>query len=127
MSRHAAPMRRRRFLQASAAPFALVLGLDAAAQASEPQKYGADTMPGGVVDNPLVFVTIDADGTVTIVAHRAEMGTGVRTSLPMVVADELEARWDRVKVVQAPTDEARYGSQNVDGSRSMRQIGRAHV
>ncbi len=50
------------------------------------------------------------------------MGTGVRTSLPMVVADEMEARWERVKVVQAPGDEARYGNQNVDGSRSMRHF-----
>lgn len=115
-------MLRRRFLQASAAPFALVMGLDAAAQTAGPQKYGADTMPGGTVDNPQVFVSIAADGTVTIVAHRVEMGTGVRTTLPMVVADEMEARWDRVKVTQAPADEARYGSQNVDGSRSVRHF-----
>jgi isoquinoline 1-oxidoreductase beta subunit len=40
----------------------------------------------------------------------------------MVVADELEARWERVKVVQAPADEARYGNQNVDGSRSVRHF-----
>ncbi len=52
------------------------------------KKYGADSMPGGTVSDPLVFVSIGSDGTVTIVAHRAEMGTGVRTSLPMVVADE---------------------------------------
>lgn len=114
-------MLRRRFLQASAAPFALVIGLDAAAQ-EVPKKFGADTMPGGTVDNPQVFVSIAADGTVTIVAHRVEMGTGVRTTLPMVVADEMEARWDRVKVVQAPADETRYGSQNVDGSRSVRHF-----
>ncbi len=47
-------------------------------------------MPGGTVDDPLVFVSIAPDGVVTIVAHRAEMGTGVRTSLPMMVA-EMEA------------------------------------
>ena len=114
-------MLRRRFLQASAAPFALVIGLDAAAQ-EVPKKYGADTMSGGTVDNPQVFVSIAADGTVTIVAHRVEMGTGVRTTLPMVVADEMEARWGRVKVVQAPADETRYGNQNVDGSRSVRHF-----
>lgn len=115
-------MLRRRFLQVSTAPFALVMGLDADAQTATPQKYGADSMPGGTVDNPLVFVSIAEDGAVTIVAHRAEMGTGVRTSLPMVVADELEARWDRVKVVQAGADEARFGNQNVDGSRSVRHF-----
>src|SRR5688572_7587105 len=68
------------------------------AQAADaPKKYGGDAMPGGTVDNPLAFVSIAADGTVTIVAHRVEMGTGIRTSLPMVVADEMEADWSRVK------------------------------
>lgn len=117
-----AQMPRRRFLQTAAAPFALVIGLEASAEEAVPQKFGADSMPGATVDNPLVFVSIAADGTVTIMAHRAEMGTGVRTSLPMVVADEMEARWDRVKVLQAPADEARFGNQNVDGSRSVRHF-----
>ena len=115
-------MSRRRFLQATAAPFALSIGLGEPALAADPQKFGADSMPGGTVDSPLVFVMIAADGGVTIVAHRAEMGSGVRTSLPMVVADEMEARWDRVKVVQAAADEARFGNQNVDGSRSVRHF-----
>ncbi|WP_028999954.1 xanthine dehydrogenase family protein molybdopterin-binding subunit [Azohydromonas australica] len=97
-------------------------GLVRLAQAEEPKRYGRDSMPGGVVDNPLVFVSITPDGIVTIVAHRAEMGTGIRTSLPMVVADEMEADWARVRIVQADGDEGRYGSQNVDGSRSMRHF-----
>ena len=59
-------------------------------------KTGADGMPGGVVWDPHVFVSIAPDGTVTIVTHRSEMGTGSRTSLPMVVADEMEADWARV-------------------------------
>lgn len=88
----------------------------------EPKKYGADAMPHGWVDNPLVFVAIADDGTVTIVCHRSEMGQGVRTSLPMVVADELDANWLHVKVVQAPGDEARFGNQDTDGSRSMRHF-----
>jgi isoquinoline 1-oxidoreductase beta subunit len=115
-------IQRRQLLQAAAGAFTLVIGIEGNAEASEPQKYGAASMPGGTVDNPLVFVSIAADGSVTIVAHRAEMGTGVRTTLPMVVADEMEARWDRVKIVQAPADEARYGNQNVDGSRSVRHF-----
>lgn len=90
--------------------------------AKEAKKYGADGMPHGTVDDPLVFVSIAADGLVTIVAHRAEMGTGVRTSLPMVVADELEADWERVRVIQAPGDEPRYGNQDTDGSRSTRHF-----
>lgn len=115
-------MQRRHWLQAAAGVFTLGIGLNGDAQTIEPQKFGAASMPGGTVDSPLAFVSIAVDGTVTIVAHRAEMGTGVRTSLPMVVADEMEARWDRVRVVQAPADEARYGNQNVDGSRSMRHF-----
>ncbi|OEC35882.1 isoquinoline 1-oxidoreductase, beta subunit [Pseudomonas cuatrocienegasensis] len=117
---------RRVFLQGSLAALTLAVtakGLVTAAWADDAaQKYGADSMPGGTVDDPLVFVSIAEDGTVTIVAHRAEMGTGVRTSLPMVVADEMEARWEQVKVVQAEADETRYGNQNVDGSRSVRHF-----
>jgi isoquinoline 1-oxidoreductase beta subunit len=69
-----------------------------------------------------VFVSIANDGTVSIVCHRSEMGQGVRTSMPMIVADELEANWSRVKVVQAPGDEKKYGNQDTDGSRSTRHF-----
>lgn len=118
---------RRSFLQGSLAGLTLAVtakGLISAAWAADDpsKKYGADGMSGGTVDDPLIFVSIAEDGTVTIVAHRAEMGTGVRTSLPMVVADEMEARWDRVTVVQAEANEERYGNQNVDGSRSVRHF-----
>jgi len=91
---------------------------------------GASKMPHGTVVDPRVFVSIAPDGIVTIVAHRAEMGTGVRTSLPLIVAEEMEADWSRVRVQQAHGDEVRYGNQDTDGSRStrhylipMRQIG----
>ena len=78
-------------------------------------------MPNGVVSNPKVFVSIGGDGTVSIVAARAEMGNGAaRTALPMMVADELEADWARVRVVQSPGDERTYGNQDTDGSRSVR-------
>ena len=83
---------------------------------------GAGGMPGGVVWNPSVYVSIASDGIVTIVSHRSEMGTGSRTSLPMVVADEMEADWSKVKIVQAPGDEPKYGNQDTDGSRSMRHF-----
>jgi isoquinoline 1-oxidoreductase subunit beta len=83
---------------------------------------GAGGMPGGVVWDPNVYVSIAKDGTVTIVSHRSEMGTGSRTSLPMVVADEMEADWSKVKIVQAPGDEPKYGNQDTDGSRSMRHF-----
>jgi isoquinoline 1-oxidoreductase subunit beta len=107
-----------------AGTFVLATSLHALAEGEpekkEPTKYGGDAMPHGLVDDPKVFVGIEPDGTVSIVCHRSEMGQGVRTSLPMVVADELEADFTRVKVVQAPGDEPRYGNQDTDGSRSMR-------
>lgn len=81
---------------------------------------GGTQMPNGLRDDPLVFVSIDPDGTVTLVAHRPEMGTGTRTSLPMIMADEMEADWARVKIVQAEADEPKYGNQDTDGSRSLR-------
>src|SRR5207244_6089619 len=71
--------------------------------------------------HPNVFVGIDTDGTVYIVAHRSEMGTIIRTSLPLVVADELDADWKRVKIDQAIGD-PRYGDQNTDGSHSVRSF-----
>jgi len=84
---------------------------------------GADKMPNGVVSDPHIFVSIAKDGLVTIVAHRAEMGTGAaRTTLPMIVADELDADWQRVRIVQSPGDEKTYGNQDTDGSRSVRHF-----
>lgn len=70
---------------------------------------------------PTVYLGIEPDGAVVIVAHRSEMGTGIRTSLPMVAADELGADWKRVKIAQALGDE-KYGSQNTDGSCSIRDF-----
>ncbi|MFT0546399.1 molybdopterin cofactor-binding domain-containing protein [Allopusillimonas ginsengisoli] len=113
---------RRTFLQGSLGALFLAVSANGTVWATDTKKYGADAMPGGTVDDPLVFVSIAPDGIVTIVAHRAEMGTGVRTSLPMIVADEMEANWERVHVVQAEANEARYGNQNVDGSRSVRHF-----
>src|SRR2546427_410989 len=91
-------------------------------RAADPPKYGRDGMPDGWVDDPLAFVAIGEDGTVTIVCHRSEMGQGVRTGMPMIVADELEADWKRVRVAQAPGDQKRFGNQDTDGSRSTRHF-----
>ena len=74
-----------------------------------------------IIWSPSVYLSMAASGDVMITAHRSEMGTGVRTGLPMVVADELGADWSRVKVVQAPGDK-KYGSQDTDGSRSGRDF-----
>ncbi|SNR80787.1 isoquinoline 1-oxidoreductase, beta subunit [Methylobacillus rhizosphaerae] len=116
---------RRRLLKGVgiATGLALTIGINdlvRAAVAEPAKKYGGDAMPGGLKEDVLVFVSIGSDGIVNIVAHRSEMGQGVRTSLPLVIADEMEADWARVRVVQAEANEAKYGNQNTDGSRSMR-------
>jgi len=114
---------RRAFLGAmGAVGLVLAVGYQRRVAAAGEPKYGADSMPHGWVDNPLAFVAIGADGTVTITCHRSEMGQGVRTSLPMVLADELEADWRRVRVRQATGDEERFGNQDTDGSRSVRHF-----
>lgn len=69
--------------------------------------------------SPDVYVSFDEAGTAHVISHRSEMGQGIRTGLPAVLADEMEADWDRVKVVQA-TGDAKYGNQNTDGSWSVR-------
>ncbi len=71
--------------------------------------------------NPNVFLHIAPDGWVTIVCHRSEMGQGIRSSLPVLLADELGASMQKVKIVQADGDKA-YGDQNTDGSNSIRGI-----
>ena len=76
---------------------------------------------GDATWQPSVYLGLEPDGRVIIIAHRSEMGTGIRTSLPMVVADELEADWKRVKIEQAVGD-AKYGNQDTDGSESIRDF-----
>lgn len=68
---------------------------------------------------PGVFVDFGADGNVVITVSRSEMGQGVRTSLPRIVADELEADLSRITIRQAIGDPV-YGDQNTDGSKSVR-------
>ncbi len=69
--------------------------------------------------DPSLWMSIASDGTVTVVAHRSEMGCGSRTALPLVVADELDADWSKVKIDQAVGD-PKYGDQDTDGSHSVR-------
>ncbi|MEM9060424.1 MAG: molybdopterin cofactor-binding domain-containing protein [Pseudomonadota bacterium] len=110
---------RRLFLGGSAAGLALA-AFQGTAEAFPRWPHGGQTMPNGVRNDPLIFVKLHVDGTVTLVAHRSEMGTGSRTSIPMIMADEMEADWNRVEIVQAEGDEPKYGNQNTDGSRSLR-------
>src|SRR2546429_239672 len=68
---------------------------------------------------PNAWIEIGPDGVVTIWTGRSEMGQGVKTAMPMIVAEELEADWTRVQVAQADADPA-YGDQFTVGSRSVR-------
>ena len=70
---------------------------------------------------PNPFIQIGADGVVTIVCHRSEMGQGIRSSLPVLLADELGADPAKIRVVQGDGDE-KYGDQNTDGSTSIRNF-----
>ena len=68
-----------------------------------------------------LFIAIKPDNTIEIVSHRVEMGQGSKTGIPQVIADELEADWANVKVIQGMGDK-RYGDQNTDGSTSIRKF-----
>lgn len=69
---------------------------------------------------PNLWLTVKTDNTVSIVISRSEMGQGVRTALAMLVAEELDADWNVIEVVQAET-------QDIYGSLATAEIGRAHV
>lgn len=86
--------------------------------ATPPGSTAAESMSKAQLQ-PNVYLAIDTDGTAYIIAHRSEMGSGSRTALPRIVADELDADWSRVKLVQAIGDE-KYGDQDTDGSHSVR-------
>jgi isoquinoline 1-oxidoreductase beta subunit len=101
---------RRAFLQVSmlaAGGFALELYV--------PQGRATNAFGGGPAQLN-AFVKIAASGRITIFSHNPEIGQGIKTSLPMVVAEELGARWSDVDVVQSPIDEKTYGRHYVGGS-----------
>ncbi|MCS7025468.1 MAG: xanthine dehydrogenase family protein molybdopterin-binding subunit [Bryobacteraceae bacterium] len=102
---------RRGFLETMFSAGAMVLGVQILPEEAQ----------GAVSWQPSVYLGFEPSGTVVIVAHRSEMGTGIRTALPMVLADELEADWKQVRIEQAIGD-AKYGSQNTDGSCSIRDF-----
>jgi isoquinoline 1-oxidoreductase beta subunit len=121
MSPNITNVSRRGFLKGMASAGALVLSV----RLVPDFLWAAEAMPGTLAEHatlhPNIFVGIDSDGTVHIVAHRSEMGTGSRTALPLVLAEELDADWKRVRIEQAIGD-ARYGSQDTDGSQSVREF-----
>jgi isoquinoline 1-oxidoreductase beta subunit len=115
---------RRTFLKTTALSGAsLLIGID-----GNRLLHGAHTRAAGPF-KPNVWIRIDPDGSVTLTIGRSEMGQGVRTSLTMLLAEELEADWTRIKLVQASPgpgfeDIGTGGSDSIrDGWRSLRQAG----
>ncbi len=110
---------RRGFLQGIVSTGALVLSVRMVPEFLWAQEVSAGSHVDHAALHPNVFVGIDTDGTVYLVAARSEMGTTSRTSVPLILADELDADWKRVKIEQALGDK-RYGDQDTDGSHSVR-------
>jgi len=109
------PLERREFVKRMAATgLLLAIGLNSVSCAR-----GDDADDPAARNDPHLWLKIGDDGVVTIVVHRSEMGQGIRTGLAMALADELEADWSTVRIEQAIGD-AKYGSQNTDGSSSIR-------
>ena len=119
-------MNRRGFLKASAlAGGGLMLELSLPTSVLG-QEFG--TLVGSKELN--VYVQIASDGKITIYSANPEMGQGIKTSLPMIIAEEMGAKWEDVVVLQAPINASKYGLQGAGGSTSiprnfdmMRQMG----
>jgi len=109
---------RRKFLVGGLATGALVLSARLVSKRLM-VAHGEEPAGAAAAFDPTVWLSIAPDGTVTIVAHRSEMGCGSRTALPLVVTDELDADWARVRIEQA-TGDPKYGDQDTDGSHSVR-------
>lgn len=111
-------MNRRSFLKSTAAAGALVLGTYFAGGAPRAMA-GVLTKPAEDAKRANLFIALRPDGMVEITCHRSEMGQQIRTAIAQIVADEMEAQWDKVIVIQGKGD-PKYGDQNTDGSRSIR-------
>lgn len=105
---------RRGFFRVSAgvgAGLLLGIGLDQPAQAQQ----AAATPPFA----PAAYVRIAPNGRITLLSKNPEIGQGIKTAFALILAEELDANWDNVSVIQAPIDSALYGQQSAGGSRSI--------
>ena len=109
---------RRQFLKTSAiASSGLVLSFQLLGKEKDEQGNLINKEEGeGVVFNS--YLTINPDGTATIYSPNPETGQGIKTAFPMIVAEELDMDWNKIKVVQAPLDTKRFERQVAGGSRS---------
>ena len=107
---HGVNLSRRTFLRAS-----LAIGGGLALEAALP---GGASAAAGDASGVTAYVRIAADGVVTILSKNPEIGQGIRTMLPMVIAEELDVAWKDVRIEQAPLNEAVFGRQHAGGSNS---------
>ncbi len=119
---------RRAFLKVTTvAGGGMMLGLFVKPEPATAQNFGKSPAP-----LPSAYFQIAANGTVTIIAKDPEVGQGIKTMLPMLIAEELDVDWKNVKIVQADFDDDKYSGQFAGGSTAtpmnwepMRQAGAA--
>jgi isoquinoline 1-oxidoreductase beta subunit len=116
------PLNRRTFLSVTAlAGGGFLLGFaNNHAEASNNEPSEANTLAQSKADfSPNGYIKITSDGVITLFAKNPEIGQGVKTSMPMIVAEELDVDWKSVKIEQSEIDERRYGAQFAGGSTSI--------
>lgn len=115
MKQPSTTLSRRHFLKVtSLAGGGILLGFEMLANMT------GETAAADAVFAPNAYISIDANGLVTLIAPNPEIGQGVKTALPMLVAEELDVDWHKVVVEQAAFDVSKYGNQSAGGSGAIR-------